>query len=133
MPTAKGRALMIFKNRAAYSVFILFLLSLFLPAGRGFSRISAEQKKCLLGHLQQRTGQLESVMNKLLANIQSAVAVSDREPTKPCYENFEELSAELDVYLAELENIKKTDIPGFNQFLHILGIPPILIVKFKEE
>lgn len=72
-------------------------------------------------------------LNARLANIQSAVAGSDMKPTQQCYENYEVLSAELDIHFTELKKVMEKDIPELNRFLREQGVPAIPVQKIKEE
>lgn len=56
-------------------------------------------------------------LNSQFANIQSAVASTDRKPTDQCYENFKELSANLDIQLKLLHKIMEKDLALFNKLI----------------
>ncbi len=71
-------------------------------------------------------------LNARMANIQSAVADSYTKPTNQCYENFKELSAQLDIQLSKLRGIVEKDIPELNKLIHAQGVLAISIPKAKS-
>ena len=55
-------------------------------------------------------------LNNRIASLQRC-AGTDTKPTDQCYENFDELSAELDVQLEKLSEIMESDVPAFKNLL----------------
>lgn len=66
-------------------------------------------------------------LNNRFANIKSVVEGAETEPANQCYENFDELSAKLDIQLAKLKEIWEKDIPAFNRLIEEKRIPAIPI------
>jgi len=54
-------------------------------------------------------------LNNKLAALQGVVEAGDGKPTDQSYAVFKELSGRLDVQLAKLDTIVKTDVPALNK------------------
>jgi len=64
-------------------------------------------------------------LNNRIAALRRSVETGDARPTNASYQVFKELSAEIDVQLAKLKNIKETDLAAFNQTLTFRKLEPI--------
>ena len=64
-------------------------------------------------------------LNNRLAALRRTVETGDARPTNASYQVFSELSAELDVQLAKLKNIRDTDLAAFNKTLVFWNLEPI--------
>ena len=66
-------------------------------------------------------------LNNRFANVQDVVAGAETKPADQCYENFNELSAKLDIQLAKLKEIMEKDVAALNKLADEKGIPAIPI------
>ena len=64
-------------------------------------------------------------LNNRFASLRSSVQRGDARPTDAAYVVFDELRAELDAHLVELEEALSTDLPALNQALENAGRTPI--------
>jgi hypothetical protein len=64
-------------------------------------------------------------LNNRIGALRRSVETGDARPTNASYQVFKELSAELDVQLAKLKNIKETDLAEFNKTLVFWKLEPI--------
>lgn len=71
-------------------------------------------------------------LNNRIANVQSVVAGAEIKPPDQCHEDFNELSAKLDIQFAKLREIIEKDIPAFNKLVKERDVPAIPIKEIKN-
>jgi hypothetical protein len=64
-------------------------------------------------------------LNNRIAALRRSVETGDARPTNASHQVFNELSAELEVQLAKLKNIKNTELGAFNKTLEFWKLEPI--------
>ncbi|HMJ26772.1 MAG TPA: hypothetical protein VK475_13125, partial [Pyrinomonadaceae bacterium] len=66
-------------------------------------------------------------LNNKLAALAGVVSQSENAPNEQSYAVYEELVAEINVQLAKLAQILKTDVPAFNQMVRDANIPAVVV------
>ncbi len=72
-------------------------------------------------------------LNNKLAALASVVGRADAAPTKQDYEVFNELSQKLDAQLKRLDEVIRTEVPKFNQFVKEQNVPVVFPGKVAEK
>ncbi|HEX7252770.1 MAG TPA: hypothetical protein VF376_07825, partial [Thermoanaerobaculia bacterium] len=67
------------------------------------------------------------------AGLASVVASADAKPTDSSYVYYKEIKGKLDGVLAERDALFAGDLAEFNKAVRAADIPPVVVVKPKEE
>jgi hypothetical protein len=71
-------------------------------------------------------------LNNKLAALGGVVSQSENAPNEQSYAVYEELVAQINVQLAKLAQIMKSDVPAFNQMVRDANIPAVVVKPASE-